>query len=98
MRLIEQERGWNSKAISPKGAIGQVQLMLETALPLGFDPRVPATNLDDAARYLKTQYRAFRSWRLALAAYKAGPCAARANNGVSPYAEIRKYIAAILKM
>lgn len=68
MRLIEQERGWNSKAISPKGAIGQVQLMLETALPLGFDPRVPATNLDGAARYLKTQYRAFRSgvwlWRL----------------------------------
>jgi soluble lytic murein transglycosylase-like protein len=71
--LIEQKRGWGSKAISPKGAIGLAQLMPETARLLGVDPRVPAANLDGAARYLKTQNRAFRSWRLALAAYNAGP-------------------------
>ena len=54
MRLIEQERGWASKTISPKGAIGLAQLLPETARLLGFDPWVPAANLYGAARYLKT--------------------------------------------
>jgi soluble lytic murein transglycosylase-like protein len=59
MRLIEQERGWASMTISPTGAIGLAQLLPETARLLGFDPWVPAANLYGAARYLKTQYRAF---------------------------------------
>tara|TARA_B100000780_G_scaffold253155_1_gene200622 strand:- start:384 stop:599 length:216 start_codon:yes stop_codon:yes gene_type:complete len=71
-------------------------LIQETARPLGVKPRVPATNLDGAARNFKTHYRAFSLgvwlWRL----IKQGPV--RAHNCVPPYAEIRKYIAAILKM
>jgi soluble lytic murein transglycosylase-like protein len=59
---------------------------------------VPAANLDGGARYLKAQYRAFGSWKLALAAYNAGPEAVRKHNGVPPYRETQKYIAAILKI
>ena len=98
LRLVEQESGWNPSVKSHKGAVGLAQLMPGTARELGVDPLVPAANLDGGARYLKAQYRAFGSWRLALAAYNAGPDAVRKHNGVPPYRETQKYIAAILKI
>ena len=98
LRLVEQESGWNPSVKSHKGAVGLAQLMPGTARDLGVDPMVPAANLDGGARYLKAQYRAFGSWKLALAAYNAGPEAVRKHNGVPPYRETQKYIAAILKI
>ena len=53
-------------------------------------------NLDGGARYLSQQYRTFRSWRLALAAYNAGPEAVKKYGGVPPYRETRGYVTAIL--
>lgn len=96
LRLISQESGWNPNAVSHKGAIGLAQLMPQTASVLGVNPRDPHQNLDGGARYLAQQYRAFRSWRLALAAYNAGPQAVAKYNGVPPYRETRGYVAAIL--
>ncbi|WP_232823057.1 lytic transglycosylase domain-containing protein [Oceanibium sediminis] len=96
LALVHQESGWNPKAVSHKGAIGLAQLMPGTARALGVDPRDPGQNLDGGARYLATQYRKFRSWRLALAAYNAGPEAVERYNGVPPYRETRNYVAAIL--
>tara|TARA_B100000780_G_scaffold104762_1_gene73325 strand:+ start:6923 stop:7474 length:552 start_codon:yes stop_codon:yes gene_type:complete len=98
LRLVEQESGWNPSVKSHKGAVGLAQLMPATARDLGVDPLLPAANLDGGARYLKAQYRAFGSWRLALAAYNAGPEAVRRHKGVPPYRETQKYIAAILKI
>lgn len=95
-RLIDQESRWNPNAVSPKGAIGLGQLMPQTARALGVNPRDPRQNLEGAARYLKTQYETFRNWRLALAAYNAGPEAVRRHNGVPPYAETQAYVVAIL--
>lgn len=92
LRLVQQESGWNDKARSHKGAIGLAQLMPATARTLGVDPHDPRQNLEGGARYLAQQYRKFKSWRLALAAYNAGPGAVEKFNGVPPYKETKNYV------
>jgi len=92
LRLVQQESGWNPKARSHKGAYGLAQLMPATARSLGVDRKDPAENLEGGARYLKEQYRTFGSWRLALAAYNAGPGAVKKYNGVPPFRETRNYV------
>lgn len=92
LRLVMQESRFNPKAKSNKGAIGLAQLMPGTARRLGVDPHDPKQNLDGGARYLKQQYKAFGSWRLALAAYNAGPGAVKKHGGVPPYRETRNYV------
>lgn len=94
-RLVQQESGWNPNALSHKGAIGLAQLMPSTARALGVDPRNPYENLDGGARYLARQFRNFGSWRLALAAYNAGPDAVKKHGGVPPYKETRNYVKVI---
>ncbi len=96
LRLVSQESAWNPNARSHKGAIGLAQLMPGTAATLRVNPHDPLQNLDGGARYLAEQYRKFRSWRLALAAYNAGPGAVEKHNGVPPYKETRGYVRAIL--
>lgn len=92
LRLVQQESGWNPRARSHKGAYGLAQLMPFTARKLGVDPKDPAQNLEGGARYLKRQYLRFKSWRLALAAYNAGPGAVEKYGGVPPYRETRNYV------
>lgn len=95
LRLVQQESGWNPRAVSPKGAIGLAQLMPQTARVLGVDPHDPAENLEGGARYLRQQYDRFGNWRLALAAYNAGPEAVERHGGVPPYRETRNYVRVI---
>lgn len=92
LRLVQQESNWNPTARSHKGAIGLAQLMPFTARDLGVNPHDPNENLNGGARYLAEQYRKFGSWRLALAAYNAGPGAVEKHNGVPPYRETRDYV------
>jgi soluble lytic murein transglycosylase-like protein len=95
LRLVQQESGWNPGAVSPKGAIGLAQLMPQTARVLGVDPHDPAQNLEGGARYLRQQYDRFGNWRLALAAYNAGPEAVERHGGIPPYRETRNYVRVI---
>jgi soluble lytic murein transglycosylase-like protein len=95
LRLIQQESGWRPTALSHKGAIGLAQLMPGTAAVLRVDPHDPQQNLDGGARYLAMQYRTFGSWRLALAAYNAGPAAVEKYGGVPPYEETTNYVRVI---
>lgn len=96
LRLVQQESGWNAGAVSNKGATGLAQLMPGTAARLGVDPAVPEQNLDGGARYLRMMYDRFGSWRLALAAYNAGPGAVEQHGGIPPYTETKNYVKAIL--
>ncbi len=95
LRLIQQESGWNPMAKSPKGATGLAQLMPGTADLLGVDIDDPEDNLEGGARYLRMMYDKFGSWRLALAAYNAGPEAVETNGGIPPYAETENYVQVI---
>lgn len=95
LRLVQQESGWNANARSNKGAMGLAQLMPATAQALGVDANVPSENLEGGARYLRTQYDKFGNWRLALAAYNAGPGAVERHGGVPPYAETINYVRVI---
>ncbi|MEM1007144.1 MAG: lytic transglycosylase domain-containing protein [Pseudomonadota bacterium] len=95
LRLVQQESGWNPHAKSHKGALGLAQLMPQTADLLGVNPHDPKQNLEGGARYLSWQYRKFKSWPLALAAYNAGPKAVEKHGGIPPYAETQNYVKVI---
>ncbi|MEM9973986.1 MAG: lytic transglycosylase domain-containing protein [Pseudomonadota bacterium] len=96
LRLVSQESGWNPRAESHKGAMGLAQLMPQTARLLRVDAWDPRQNLEGGARYLREQYERFGSWRLALAAYNAGPGAVERYGGVPPFRETQGYVRAIL--
>lgn len=96
LRLVQRESGWNPGAVSHKGATGLAQLMPATAQRLGVDPADPRQNLDGGARYLRMMYDRFGDWKLALAAYNAGPEAVQMHGGVPPYAETVSYVRVIL--
>jgi len=95
LRLVQQESGWNPGAVSHKGATGLAQLMPATARKLGVDPTDPQDNLNGGARYLRMMYDRFGDWKLALAAYNAGPEAVAKHGGIPPYAETKGYVRAI---
>jgi soluble lytic murein transglycosylase-like protein len=98
MILIRAESGFNANAVSPKGALGLMQLMPKTALRMGVsDPFDPAANLQGGARYLRELLdRYHNDLTRALAAYNAGPRKVEQYQGVPPYAETKMYIAKVI--
>jgi soluble lytic murein transglycosylase-like protein len=96
LRLVHQESRWNAQAVSHKGALGLAQLMPDTAALLKVDPHDPEQNLEGGARYLRMMYEKFGNWRLALAAYNAGPGAVQQHGGIPPFAETQNYVRVIL--
>ncbi|MEQ6203802.1 lytic transglycosylase domain-containing protein [Sulfitobacter sp. HNIBRBA2951] len=92
LRLVYQESRFNQNAVSHAGAIGLAQLMPGTAADLRVDPKVPSQNLEGGARYLRMQYDTFGTWRLALAAYNAGPGAVKKYGGIPPFRETKNYV------
>jgi soluble lytic murein transglycosylase-like protein len=96
--VMAAESGFEPLAISPKGAIGLMQLMPSTARELGVDAHDPAQNVDGGVRYLRDLLEKYNyGLRHALAAYNAGPAAVDKYNGIPPYRETINYIYRIEK-
>jgi hypothetical protein len=96
--VAETESAYDPGAVSPKGAVGVMQLMPGTARALGVrDARNVEENVTAGVRYLKYLQWLYRGdLRLALAAYSAGPGAVAKYRGVPPYMETREYITAVM--
>ncbi len=96
--VITIESNWDSKAISPVGAKGLMQLMPATAKEMGVsDPFNPMENIDGGARYLRYLLDRFDGdVTLAIAAYNAGPRRIRKFKGIPPIRETQQYVAKVL--
>ncbi|MDQ3074303.1 MAG: lytic transglycosylase domain-containing protein [Pseudomonadota bacterium] len=93
-----QESRGRMSAVSPKGALGVMQLMPTTAAELGVRADDLADNIRGGALYLRRQLDRFGgSVPLALAAYNAGPGAVLRYRGIPPYRETRDYVARIMQ-
>lgn len=91
--VARAESGYNPQAVSPKGAIGIMQLMPATARIFGVDPRDPEANIRGGAAYLRYLLDTFNGRiDFALGAYNAGQTAIIRYGGLPPYAETRRYV------
>jgi soluble lytic murein transglycosylase-like protein len=92
--VIHAESRFDPQAISPRGAVGLMQIDPITSRALGIkDPFNPKNNIDGGVRYLKALLNTFEGdQRLALAAYNAGPSQVYRHNGVPPFKDTKKYI------
>jgi Zn-finger nucleic acid-binding protein len=93
--VMEQESHFNSRAVSPKGARGLMQLMPGTAARFGVRrPHDPAQNISGGTRYLRQLLDRFNNRvDLVLASYNAGEGAViKFGHKVPPYRETRNYV------
>ncbi len=96
--VIHAESGFNSRAVSSKGARGLMQLMPGTANQLGVnDAFDPQANVTGGSRYLRELLERYNFDLVkALAAYNAGPQRVEQYRGVPPFRETRAYVARIV--
>lgn len=97
--VIHVESAYNPKAVSPKGALGLMQIMPFNLKRLGVkDPFEPDDNVRGGAKLLASLKRRYGgNLRLALAAYNAGEGAVAKYKGIPPYRETQHYVRKVLE-
>ena len=99
--IIRAESGFSPSALSPKGAVGLMQLMPETAQQFAADPSIPEQNVDAGTHYLSWLLKRYShrkdQLRRTIAAYNAGPSAVDRYHGVPPFRETRAYVSRVLR-
>ena len=108
--LIATESGFDPLAVSPKGAVGLMQIMPATAQRYGLTGDLkqpvekkladPRTNVRVGSRYLRDLLKMFPGQlELALAAYNAGEGAVqRAGNRIPNYRETQNYVKTVMQL
>jgi soluble lytic murein transglycosylase-like protein len=98
--VVRIESNFQPRAVSPKGAMGLMQLMPAVAEQYAVaDPFDPAENLDAGLRHLRGLLERFgNDVQLALAAYNAGLYAVTKYGGIPPYRETQNYVRKILAL
>jgi soluble lytic murein transglycosylase-like protein len=96
--IVAVESNFNANAVSPKGAIGLMQLMPALAQEYHADPTIPEQNIDAGTHYISALMTRYRKSPLShvIAAYNAGPGAVDRYRGVPPYRETRQYVVRVL--
>jgi len=95
--VAQVESGFRPDAVSPKGALGVMQLMPGTAKTLGADPHDTAQNIDAGTRLLRELLLKYDGDVVkALAAYNAGQGAVDKYQGMPPYNETRWYVKKVI--
>ena len=101
MSVIAAESGFEHGAVSPKGAIGYMQVMPETGEELGYDVSDCEQNIQAGTKYLRQMIdrysRRRNTLQLAVAAYNAGPGNVDRYGGVPPFRQTRKYVQEVLR-
>jgi soluble lytic murein transglycosylase-like protein len=96
--VAKVESAMKNNAVSPKGAIGVMQLMPDTAKALAADPHDPEQNIDAGTRLLRELLIKYNGdVAKALAAYNAGSGAVDKYNGVPPYPETQSYVDKVIE-
>lgn len=91
--VVLTESGGRANALSPKGAVGYMQVLPSTGKEMGAsDLRDTWQNIYAGAKYLRKQLDRFGNLEHALAAYNAGPGAVERHGGIPPYRETRDYV------
>jgi soluble lytic murein transglycosylase-like protein len=99
--IVAAESNFNSAALSPKGAIGLMQLMPETAKLYDANPWIAEQNVDAGAHYLRDLMDRYakkcrNSLPRVIAAYNAGPGMVDKYRGIPPFRETRQYVVRVL--
>jgi soluble lytic murein transglycosylase-like protein len=98
--IVAAESNFDSTVVSPKGAIGLMQLMPETAKMYGADPSVPDQNVDAGTHYLRVLMDRYKkspnSLPRVIAAYNAGPGMVDKYRGIPPFRETRNYVVRVM--
>ncbi len=99
--VAHAESAHQQNVVSPKGAIGIMQLMPSTARALGVNPEDVRENIEGGTKLLRDLLLQYQDdpdqVRKALAAYNAGPGAVKKYNGIPPYRETQTYVDRVLK-
>ncbi len=97
--VIRAESNYNPRAVSPKGALGMMQLIPSTARRFGVsDPFDPKDNIQGGVRYLRFLLEYYKNdYAKVVAAYNAGEGAVDKYHGIPPFPETRSYVIRVAK-
>ena len=97
--VIHAESRFDPQAVSPRGAVGLMQLHPDTVKELKIaDPFNPKYNIYGGVRYLRGLLDTFEGDKqLALAAYNAGPNRVHRHRGIPPFKDTKKYLTRVLR-
>ena len=96
LAVARAESHFQSDAVSPRGAIGLMQLEPETAKHYSVNVCDPADNVRGGVRFLRDLHSRYRNPLFILAAYNAGEKALIEHGGVPPFPETVSFVAAVV--